>query len=247
VGRFLAEVLADGAFVSVGEVVWCEKEGITVYAPSGKAAAARAAVVKAEAAEGAKAAPGRTEGDKTEPDKASAAAEQPLAAQEKFPKEQFRYDSAAKVYYCPQGKRLEELTRTTVKRGNGIELPVIVHQASGKDCQACPQQKRCTSNPKKGRVVKRYEGEESLERLRQRMAEPASQQVYKLRGRSVELGYADIKEHRGLRVFRCFGRKRARAQAGLVILASNGLKIMQVLQRRQHAEYHPSSQEKQVV
>jgi hypothetical protein len=60
----------------------------------------------------------------------------------------------------------------------------------------------------------------------------------------VELGYADIKEHRGLRVFRCFGRKRARAQAGLVLLASNGLKILAALQRRQDTAPHPSPPEK---
>jgi len=234
-GHHLDEALVDGAFVSVGEVAWCEKEGITVYAPLGKAAAAKAAVAKAE-------------GETAEVQKVAESTAATVAAQkeEKFPKEMFRYDSVAKVYYCPQGKRLEELTRTTVKRQNGIELPMIVHQASGQDCQECPQQKRCTSNPKKGRLVKRYEGEEALERLQQRMAEPESQQVYKLRSRSVELGYADIKEHRGLRVFRCFGRKRARAQAGLVILASNGLKIMRTLQRRQSTEPH-SPPEQQVA
>src|SRR5262249_43505062 len=146
--------------------------------------------------------------------------------EKKLPKEAFRYDKEAQLYHCPAGQRLQVVRRTTVQRQNGIELTVIVHQASGQDCQQCPQQQRCTSNPKKGRVVKRVEGEEALERLRQRMAEPGSRQIYKRRSQTVELGYADIKEHRGLRVFRCFGRKRARAQAGLVILASNGLKIM---------------------
>jgi Transposase DDE domain len=164
-----------------------------------------------------------------------------------LPKTAFRYDSAEKVYYCPQGKRLQQQRRTTLKRQNGIELPMIVHQASGKDCQECPRQKECTSNPQKGRVVKRYEGEEALERLEKRMAEPAGKQAYKQRGQTVELGYADLKEHRGLRVFRCFGRKRARAQAGLVILASNGLKIMAALQRRQRAEQAAAPQEKAVA
>ena len=93
--------------------------------------------------------------------------------------------------------------------------------------------------------MRRYEGEESLDRLRQRMTEPASKQVYKLRGRSVELGYADLKEHRELRGFRSFGLPRARAQAGLVLLASNGLTILRTLQRRQRTEPHPTPQEKQ--
>ena len=243
-GRHLEEVLVDGAFVSVGETVWCEEQGIVVYAPPSKAETAKAAVAQAEGKQ-TPAAP--TQGAQAEPEQAAPPPAQngPAPKEEKLPKAAFRYDSAEQVYYCPQGKRLEKVSRTTVQRQNGIELPMIVHRASGKDCQGCPEQKRCTSNPKKGRVVKRYEGEEALERLEKRMAEPASQQVYQQRGRSVELGYADIKQHRGLRVFRCFGRKRARAQAGLVILASNGLKIVHALQRRQTTEQAPPLQEKQ--
>jgi hypothetical protein len=266
VGRHLEEVLVDGAFVSVGDVVWCVKEGITVYAPPSKSGAAKAEVAKAEGkkeeaakAEGEKAAnrpedngrarspAAKDDGPKDDPDKAAKPPEPtgPAKQQEKFAKEAFRYDREEKVYFCPQGKRLEEAFRTTETRTSGLELPVIVHRASGQDCSTCAQHKRCTSNPKKGRVVKRYEGEEALERLRERMAEPASQAVYKERGRSVELGYADVKEHRGLRVFRCFGIKRARAQAGLVILASNGLKIMATLQRRRNAHQSPSGLQKQ--
>jgi transposase len=241
VGHHLEAVLVDGAFVTVGEVVWCEQEGITVYAPPAQAAAVQAAVAQAE---GDKAAAAQGEADKAEVEKPL----EPKGAapkEEKLAKEAFRYDKEEKVYHCPQGKRLKEVSRTTVKRQNGIELPMIVHRASGQDCQECPQQQRCTSNPKKGRTVKRYEGEEALERLRQRMAQPDSQKGYKLRSRTVELGYADIKEHRGLRVFRCFGRKRARAQAGLVILASNGLKIVHALQRRQSTDQHDSGPQKQ--
>jgi hypothetical protein len=203
----------------------------TAKAETPKAETPKAETPKAETPKGKKAGVGA--GKKEEEKKA-----------EKLPKSAFRYESAEQAYYCPQGKRLEPVSRTTEKRKSGLELPVIAYRAAGKDCQACAEQAGCTSNPKKGRVVKRYEGEEALERLEQRMREPAAQQVYKLRCQTVELGNADLKEHRGLRVFRCFGKKRSRNQAGLVILASNGLKIMRALQRRQAAEPQPSTQEK---
>jgi transposase len=235
VGRPLQEVLIDGGFVSVGEVAWCEQERITVYAPPAQAQAVGAAVSQAVAEQAQTAVAAEQE--------TAAASNGPSPA--KLPKEAFRYDSAEQVYYCPEGKRLAAASRTTLKRSNGIELPMIVHRASREDCQACPRQPSCTSSTKTGRTVKRYEGEEALQRLQQRMAEPSGQEVYKLRGRSVELGYADIKEHRGLRVFRCFGRKRARAQAGLVILSSNGLKIMNILHRRPKIDPHPPPPVKQ--
>jgi Transposase DDE domain len=221
VGPCFKEVLADGAFVSIAELLWCENEEIKVYAPPSKDKATQAASGTA----------GSVKGQAHKP--------------AQFAKEAFRYDPHEKSYICPQGKRLKEAFRTSEKRQNGLALPVIVHRASGQDCQGCVEQPRCTSNPHKGRVVKRYEGEETLERLQQRMSEPANRQVYKLRGQSVELGYADLKEHRGLRVFRCFGRQRARAQAGLVLLASNGLKILASLHRRQNAHQAAEPPEKQ--
>jgi transposase len=230
--RALQEVLADGGFVSVGDVAWCEQQGITVYAPAGKAPASAAPASAAPAS----AAPAGAE--------KGAGQQGPAAGPMKLPKQAFRYDGAAGAYVCPEGKRLEEAFRTTEKRQGGLELPVVVHRARPEDCGACPRQEGCTSNPKKGRVVKRYEGEEALERLAQRMQQPHSLEVYRLRCRTVELGYADVKEHRGLRVFRGFGLERARTQAGLVILASNGLKIVAALQRRQSAAQAPSPQEK---
>ena len=274
VGHYLKQLLVDGGFLNVSDGVWCEKEGIVLYAPPAKVEAAKAEATKAEVAKAmaakamaAKAAVAKAVRVKAEMAKAEMAKAEVAKAErkketgratkkggakkkgkgkvaEKKPKSTFRYDSEADAYTCPEGKRLEPESRTTVKRQGGLELPMIVYRASGKDCQACPEQAGCTSNPKKGRTVKRYEGDEALDRLEARMQEPAAQQIYKLRCQTVELGNADLKEHRGLRVFRCFGRKRARAQAGLTILASNGLKIMHALQRRDRPAQPPSPLEK---
>jgi transposase len=260
----VATLKALAAKVEAARVEAAPAEARTEAAPVGavQAAAARTEAVQAVAAptEAARAEAARVEeapaeATRVEAVQAEAALleEAPAEAakvgatkgkEEKLPKSAFRYDSAEQAYFCPQGKRLDPVSRTTEQRQGSLELPVITFRASGADCQACPQQAGCTSNPKKGRVVKRYEGEEVWERLDQRMQDPAAQQVYRLRGQTVELGNADLKEHRGLRGFRCFGRKRVRAQAGLVILASNGLKIMSALQRRQRAESPPASQEK---
>jgi hypothetical protein len=289
VNHHLKELLIDGGFLNVSDVVWCENNHITIYAPPAKVEAVNAEMAKAltakvealkaevakvealkveaakvEAAkvEAAKVEAAKVEAAKVEAAKVEAAkveAAKALAAkveaakieaakveEVKLPKSAFRYASEEQVYYCPQGKRLEPVSRTTDKRKGGVELPVIVHQARVADCRACPQRAGCTSSTKKGRVVKRYEGEEALERLEQRMHDPAAQQIYRLRAQTVELGNADLKEHRGLRTFRGFGRKRARAQAGLVLLASNGLKIVSALQQRQKAGALPS-QKKQVA
>jgi transposase len=197
-GRHPTEVLADGAFVSVGDAVWCEEQGIEVYAPAGGAEGGRA--------------PAGQKG-------------------EKLPKKAFRYEEKEGAYYCPEGKRLERAGRTKAQAGGGMTLPVIVYRAQATDCAGCSRRESCTSS-KKGRAVKRYEGEEAVQRIGQRVATAEGKAVYRQRCRSVELGYADLKEHRGLWAFRGFGLKRARAQAGLAILASNGVKLMHILRRR---------------
>jgi hypothetical protein len=154
----------------------------------------------------------------------------------RLPKAAFLWNAEARNYTCPQGKQLSLWQQTTEKREGEVSLPVLVFRADGQECQRCPQQQDCTSNPAKGRVVKRYVGEEVQERLRQRMEQEDKQQEYSKRGQSVELGYADIKTHRGLREFRSWGLPRARTQAGLVLLACNLMNTHRALQRRRKAQ-----------
>jgi len=165
---------------------------------------------------------------------APVAKEQAAAARQgRLPKEAFTWDAASQTYQCPQGQQLRLVQRATEKRQGELELPVLVYRADGQQCQQCPRQAACTRNPERGRVVKRYQGEEALERLRQRMEQDDKQQQYRKRSQTVELGYADAKTHRGLQVFRSWGRPRARIQAGLVLLACNLINTQRALLRRQ--------------
>jgi hypothetical protein len=59
------------------------------------------------------------------------------------------------------------------------------------------------------------------------MQEPDGKNLYKLRKQTVELGFADLKQHRGLQRFRSYGKARARVQVGLLVLAHNGLALLQ--------------------
>jgi len=57
-----------------------------------------------------------------------------------------------------------------------------------------------------------------------------AKRLYKLRSRTVELDYADLKEHRGLRRSHGRGLQRAKAEAGVLVLAQNVLFVQE--QRR---------------
>jgi hypothetical protein len=73
--------------------------------------------------------------------------------------------------------------------------------------------------------VSRMENEALLDALRQRMQTPEAQALYKQRSRTVELNFADMKEHRGLRRFHCRGLDRVTAEVGLLVLTHNLLEV----------------------
>ncbi len=56
--------------------------------------------------------------------------------------------------------------------------------------------------------------------------------LYKLRRQTIELRYADLKEHRHLRRFHHYGTRRARAEIGAAVLAYNLLILWENLQNR---------------
>ncbi len=67
------------------------------------------------------------------------------------------------------------------------------------------------------------------------MATPEAKAIYRQRSQTVELRFADTKEHRDLRRFSGRGLERVRIEAGLCVLAHNLLAV-RALERRKAAE-----------
>ena len=57
------------------------------------------------------------------------------------------------------------------------------------------------------------------------MSDPEVQSRYALRGQTVELGFADARNHRGLQRFHGRDIDRARTETGLLVLAQNLLRL----------------------
>jgi hypothetical protein len=69
--------------------------------------------------------------------------------------------------------------------------------------------------------------------------------VYRLRGQTVEIVFADVKEHRGLRRFSGHGLARVRTEFALVVLLHNLLALHRFLSQRQNAEaMHHTTEER---
>lgn len=150
-----------------------------------------------------------------------------------LPKEQFRWRAELQTYECPQGHLLDLVGRCRERRGEGVVQERLVYRCAAAHCRGCPRRPECARGAG-GRAISRSPHEEEVEALRARMATAEAQALYRLRRQTVELGFADLKEHRALRRLSGRGLARAQAAVGLVVLAHNGL-AAQALRERQRA------------
>jgi hypothetical protein len=200
VGHKPDELLVDSGYVSVHHLEFCEQVGITVYGPCQENDYSVQNGKKTQC------------NQKTE-----------------LPKSAFRWLPEEESYQCPEGHRLPFRAKKTQQRAD-YSIMLSLYTCPADHCIACPRQKLCTHSPQKGRTVSRMDNEELLDSLRARMQAADVKQLYKLRSRTVELNYADMKEHRGLRRFHGRSLSRTKAETGALVLAHNVLYMQE--QRR---------------
>lgn len=191
VGRKPEVVLVDAGYVSLGHLEFCAAAGITLYGPC-------------------------QENDYSVRNGKKTGGNQHT----ELPKSAFRWLAEERTYECPEGHRLHFTNKQTQQRTD-YAVTLLIYTCPGEHCLACPRQQACTRTPQKGRSVSRMENEELLDALRARMETSEAKRLYKLRSQTVELNYADLKEHRGLRRFHGRSLCRARAEVGLLVLAHN--------------------------
>lgn len=136
-------------------------------------------------------------------------------------KEHFTWVPEQNRYRCPEGHPMPWIGHQKRRQSDGQINVVHSYRCSPQHCRACPRQIACSTNPNRGRAVKRSEHEALVEAHRARMATPEAKSLYRLRGQTVELGFADFKEHRSMRQFSGRGRDRAQRQVGLTALVHN--------------------------
>lgn len=194
-GHKLEQLLADSGYASLHDLETCEAAGVELFAPW-------------------------QENDYSKQNQKKKASNQFT----QIPKTEFRWLAEEQRFVCPEGHSLNFCGARKVRRSD-YELTERLYTCSPKHCCACPRQTDCTRSPRKGRTVSRLENEELLDALRERMQTSEAKALYKLRSQTVELTYADFKEHRGLRRFRSRTLQRAKTQVALSVLAHNLLTL----------------------
>jgi hypothetical protein len=218
-GTLPKEMLADSAYASVADLLACEKEQVTLYAP---VKAAATAPVKAAATA---AVTGGAESKRQSLPMAEA--KRAEGVKRYYGKERFVWDDQTHSYTCPAGQQLNRADRGRESRVNGAG--VEVERYATKACANCERRGECTPS-KYGRRIKRMADEPRVEALRQRMASEPGKELYKKRKETIEREFADATEHRGMRRFSGYGPRQAETQVGLLFLLTNGKSLTRLRQ-----------------
>jgi transposase len=123
----------------------------------------------------------------------------------------FRSVEEGAALRCPAGKRLQRISDGSRSRQ---------YRAQPEDCAACPHQSHCC--PRSGvRRVNLAKPNAVVNAFHQRMKEPASKNLYRLRGEGAEFPHAWLKDKIGLRRFRLRGLYKAGLEAKWAALTYN--------------------------
>ena len=118
----------------------------------------------------------------------------------------------------------------------GREVVEWTYRGDASTCQTCPLREQCTTSKKGGRSIQRSEHEDLMIAHRAWMETPEAKAVYRLRGQTIEIVFADVKEHRGLRRFSGHGLARVRTEFALEVLLHNLLVVQRSLKQRRNEE-----------
>jgi hypothetical protein len=155
-------------------------------------------------------------------------------------RDQFTWLEQQSTYRCPAGHLLDYQWSEKAKRCGGRCVTMQRYHCDARHCQVCSLASQCVRNPKKGRTIKRLEGQELLDAQRERMQHDAAKATLRARGAVVERAIGDIKAHRGGRVLHGRGLSRAKAEIGLYVLAQTILTLHRLRTARANTNSGPT-------
>ncbi|MEM6891841.1 MAG: IS1182 family transposase [Pseudomonadota bacterium] len=139
-------------------------------------------------------------------------------ARGQFDKADFNYDAEADVYVCPAGEEL-------IYRFTGPQDGKAIRVYWSSNCANCTIKDKCTNG--KQRRIRRWEHEDVLERVQQRLDKDPTQLT--VRSMTVEHPYGTIKSWMGATHFKTRRLKNVATEMALHVLAYNMTRVMQII------------------
>ena len=139
-------------------------------------------------------------------------------ARGQFDKADFAYDAEADAYVCPAGEQL-------IYRFTGQQDGKAIRTYWSSNCAGCVIKEKCTNS--KERRIRRWEHEDVLERVQQRLDKDPTQLA--VRSMTVEHPYGTIKSWMGATHFKMRRLKNVATEMALHVLAYNMTRVMNIM------------------
>ena len=140
-----------------------------------------------------------------------------------FSKDNFTYNSELGTYFCPLGEPLYKRREYEYKNKKRITYWT-------KECKNCPIQEYCAKN-QRYRTIEDY-GNPSKIRMQRKMETEEAQKIYKLRSKTAELPFANMKQNMKLTEFRTTGLKQVNIEFKLYTIGHNLKRIYNEINRK---------------
>jgi transposase len=144
---------------------------------------------------------------------------------DKFRKENFRYDKKTDTYTCPDGRNLRyEKTASVIHQKTGYKSTSKVYKSE--NCQGCTMLSLCNKSAEQDRTIHVNEQLDYHKQLaRINLTSEKGVRLRKTRSVEIESCFGDIKHNMGFRRFHLRGKKKVRIEVGLVSIAHNLRKL----------------------
>lgn len=144
-----------------------------------------------------------------------------------FNASEFIYHPDQDCYQCPAGKYLITNGKWHTKNRGHNTRPILVKRYNTTDCALCEHKARCTKMDR-GRLIERSQQAEYIEQNRKNIEQ--NEPLYKRRQAIVEHPFGTIKRQWGFSyIMTKKGKERASADVGLVFIAYNFRRIINIL------------------
>lgn len=154
-----------------------------------------------------------------------------LSEDQRFRKDQFKYDNDNDIYVCPAGKELKNIhCEETVIRKSGAIAKTSRYQCH--DCLGCASRMICCRG-KGARSIRRYGDEVLRQEMADRLRSREGYALYKQRFKIAEPVFGNIKHNMGFKRFNLRGLFRTRGEFFLITMVHNLKKIQKHLKGKQ--------------
>ena len=144
----------------------------------------------------------------------------------RYDRSNFRYDTEADCYVCPEGQRIH--FKRLNKRGDGVVNRLYENP---KACKNCANRELCTVN-KLGRKLYREPHQDALDIVNARMLTDGAREIFRERKKLVEHPFGTTKAVWGYRQFLCRGQEKTTAETSLTFLAYNLRRVFNIFKEK---------------